>query len=362
MTGWKVERFTRTASRSSSVPDGGSPLMPYPNQGAERRQERRAGHTGSRWAVRALVIGGLAGAAWLLTATAANAADHDAEPAGSAYESTSNSVAQVYGDELMVGELLEAAVQPLESEPAPKLHRRVVTSILTTAERMLSGPVEMPYEVTYDGTAIDADPFGAEPRWKIAPSRTSGGRADDRTRPEPDQDAAVTVNELDMPDAEAEKPQVDVESPLDGGGAAPIAKMPQAAGDAAAANKIDPSTSESSSIKASRAPAGVTPARHAKAEPRSHVHRRVPAARSALTVAYRQQEAPVEDGPSPARMNLGTVSGIPAGGPGASPEVGPVAVLPARVVNGAVDSHRFPFAVDVEARRNDAVAPTVSPD
>ncbi|MEU4692081.1 hypothetical protein [Actinoplanes sp. NPDC023714] len=348
MTGWGVERGMRAACRSLSIPRGGSPLMPSPNQEAERRPERRAGHIGSRWALRALVIGGLAGAAWLLTGTAAHAADNDFEPAGSLYESTSHSVAPVAGDEAMVGELLKAAAQPLESESAPKLHRRVVKSILTTAERMLSGPVEMPDEVIYDGSAIDADLLEEEPRRKSAPSRTSDGPADDRERPEPAEDAADTVTEPKQ-EAPAASPQVADPSP------AGSAVVPPAEPRAALPTSADHST------RADHAPRGESSPRRAKAESRSHVHRRVPAARPAPAETVRQEE-PVDDGHTPARMNLGTVSGIPAGGPGASPEVGPAAVLPARVVNDAVDGHRFPFAADVEARRNDAVAPTVSPD
>ena len=62
MTGWGVERKPRTAHPTSLLSTGDSSLMPPHSQGAERRTERRAGRTGSRWALRALVIGGLAGA------------------------------------------------------------------------------------------------------------------------------------------------------------------------------------------------------------------------------------------------------------------------------------------------------------
>jgi hypothetical protein len=79
MTGRESGRDERNARRSSAITHGGSPLMPSHSQGAERRTERRAGHTGSRWLPRALVVGGLA--------------EH--EPA--------------------VGELLEAVVLPPES-------------------------------------------------------------------------------------------------------------------------------------------------------------------------------------------------------------------------------------------------------
>ncbi|WP_229076510.1 hypothetical protein [Actinoplanes sp. DH11] len=363
MTGWEVERPTRTARLSRSIPAGSSTLMPPPSQGVERRPERRAGHAGSRWVLRALVIGGLAGVAWLFTGTAAHAADHDVEPAGSLSESMSHSVAPVSGNEPLVGELLQAAVQPLEYESAPKIHRRVVASILTTAERMLSRPVELPDE-TYYGTVIDADPQGTEPRTKPAPARTSAGEQGDRTRPEPADDATEPVTEPAKPAAEADLPPVAVPSPAEDS-AAPAAATepvrPTAAGDVRPATRAAAHVSANHSIRAHRAPAGLSPARHAKAASRSTVHRRVPAARPATTETVRE-EAPVDDGPTPARMNLGTVSGIPASGPGPSPEYGPVAVLPARVASGAVADHRSPVANDVEVRQHDAGEPTVSPD
>jgi hypothetical protein len=56
MTGQVVEREKRTACRSSAITHGSSPLMPSHSQGAERRPERRARHTGSRWYPRALDV------------------------------------------------------------------------------------------------------------------------------------------------------------------------------------------------------------------------------------------------------------------------------------------------------------------
>jgi hypothetical protein len=61
-------------------------------------------------------------------------------------------------------------------------------------------------------------------------------------------------------------------------------------------------------------------------------------------------------------MNLRADSGIPGGVTGTSPEGGLVAVLPARFAVGAVGDHRLPSVAGAEAWRNDAEAPTVSPD
>src|SRR5262245_55043755 len=85
MTGLGDER-TMCAARptpSSVAPAGAATSLPPHIQGAERRSERRARRTG-RWGLRVLVVGGLAGAAWLLTGAAAHAADRgDDGPTGS---------------------------------------------------------------------------------------------------------------------------------------------------------------------------------------------------------------------------------------------------------------------------------------
>jgi hypothetical protein len=161
MTDGEAERVERTARRSSAIAHGGSPLMPSHSQGAERRPERRAGRTGSRWLLRALVVGGLVGVVWLLTGSAAQAADPGGGPSGAPLGSLPDDVATAAGVEPTVGELLEAAVQPPES--APENHRNpVVTSILTTPETV-----------------------GALPRTATASPRTSGGTAGDRALPVP---------------------------------------------------------------------------------------------------------------------------------------------------------------------------------
>ncbi|MEU4422895.1 hypothetical protein AB0F81_19885 [Actinoplanes sp. NPDC024001] len=357
MTGREVERDERTACRPLPITPGASPLMPSPNQGAERRTERRAGRTGSRWALRALVVVGLAGAAWLLTGAAAHAADHDSEPAGSLLGSTLDSVVSVPGNEPAVGELLKAAVQPLES--APKSHRRpssgspfslpprgnsAVTSILAAPERVLSGPVETLDEVVHDGSAIDAETVDTVLRTVTAPPRTSGEKADDSSRTASADIAADPVTEPAPAEPAPAEPAPAEIKPAE----TEMAEKPDGA-------------EASDSTPASRAGSGVTPARNAEAPSRSKVHRHVPAARPSVPETIRE-DTPVDDGPAPMRMNLGAVSGIPAGGSGASPEVGAAAVLPARVANGAVASHLRPLAADVEVRRHDAEAPTVSPD
>src|SRR5262245_28205082 len=121
MTERGVERMPRTAHRLPSVPPAGAatPLPPH-IQEAERRKARR-------WGLRVLVVGGLAGAAWLLTGAAAHAADPAGEPTGSLL----GSVIDVEGDATApVNGLLSAAAQPRETAPAHQHRHHVVTDIL----------------------------------------------------------------------------------------------------------------------------------------------------------------------------------------------------------------------------------------
>ncbi|GAA2680651.1 hypothetical protein [Actinoplanes palleronii] len=341
MPGWRVERKPRTASRFVPDAPGSSPLMPPHSQGAERRTERRAGRTGSRWALRALVISGLAGAAWLLTGAAAHAAGTDSEPdSGFQLGTMSDDAEPATGNEYVVSELLKAAVQPLES--VPETHR--VLTFPTGSDGVPSETVDE------DEPAIDVELFDEVRRPATAPLRTSGGDADDQERAEPGSDTADAVPVMVVP---AGVPKALVADAVTERTAAELPEHPAASGTGGAAAR--------SSIRVSRAPAGHSPARRAKAHSRSHVHRHAPAARPVASVAIRET-VPDGDGPAPARMNLGAVSGVPAGGPGASTESGSSAVLPGGIVNGPVACHRCPVAPDVDARRHDAEAPTVSPD
>ncbi|AEV81045.1 Polycystic kidney disease protein 1-like 3 [Actinoplanes sp. SE50] len=353
MAGWRVERTPRTASRSVPVTPGGSPLMPPHSQGAERRPERRAGRAGSRWVLRAFVVGGLAGAAWLLTGAAAHAAGTGAEPVPVAQAAglTENPagltekpaglneepapVAQVAGpgeplgavldgdvesapawldenQDRTVGDLLKAAVQPLET------HHHIVTSLPAA---------------THDEPAIDPEPHGEPLPTTAAPLRSSSGTADAQRQPATEGPAADSV-------------------------APPALSHPFApVGEPAPATFV-----KRAGTRVTRAPAGDKPARRVTALSRSRVHRHAPAARPVAPEAIRQ-DMPGGDGPAPARTNLGAVSGIPASsGSGGNTENGSSAVLPTGTANGPVACHRCPVAPDVDARRNDAVAPTVSPD
>ncbi|MFC3989860.1 hypothetical protein ACFOZ6_15435, partial [Actinoplanes siamensis] len=198
MAGWRVERTPRATSGPVPSTRGGSPLAPPHHQGAGRRPERRAGRAGHRWVLRALVIGGLAGVAWLLTGAAAHAAGPEAEPvAGSLFGTTTDDAEPVAENEPVVGELLKAAVQPLE--PVPEIHQRVLTVLSEESalfakrapgtpdpavESPVSGtpaPVEGPVED--DESSIDAEPLGDALLTATAPLQAGGGDAAGQERP-----------------------------------------------------------------------------------------------------------------------------------------------------------------------------------
>ncbi|GAA2844305.1 hypothetical protein Acy02nite_69350 [Actinoplanes cyaneus] len=355
MAGWRVERTPRAASGSVPATHGGSPLMPPHSQGAERRPERRAGRAGHRWFLRVLVISGLAGVAWLLTGAAANAAEPDAEPvSGSAPgivlddavepATTWFDVSRVHA----AGELLKAAVQPLESEPKP--HQRVLTMHLDPAEEPAGDAVTDAEPVN------DAEPSGDALRTAPAPLRASSGDADDQELPAAGGELPVrapAVAATTLPPA-AEQPG-----------------QPAVTGTAGEAAAL--AGTRTALVPARHATDGAAPARRVRSHARSYVHRHAPAARPVAPRTLREPETirepeeirddvPGGDGSAPARMNLGAVSGIPAGGSGANTESGSSAVLPSGIANGPVACHRCPIAPDVDARRHDAEAPTVSPD
>jgi hypothetical protein len=66
--------------------------------------------------------------------------------------------------------------------------------------------------------------------------------------------------------------------------------------------------------------------------------------------------------PAPLRAYLGAGAGVPAGGPGSHAEGGAFAIVPASVVESTVAFHRLPVTTDVAVLRHEAEAPTVSPD
>ncbi|WP_433723423.1 hypothetical protein ACQP2Y_00170 [Actinoplanes sp. CA-051413] len=367
MTGRVVERDARTAYRSASVrPAGVSALMPPHSQGAERRKEHRAGRTGSRWGLRALVVGGLAGAAWLLTGAAAHAADRD--PAGEGLSLGSSLIGSVVHGEShsvpVVDRVLKAAVKPLASDH----HRRLAAAVALPGKL-----VGTPAPATKSSN--DADPVlgGVDSvvRELTAPLRPSGEAVDTRKlvpvtdvrEPEPPRAGSAPalpvrhsatrvsgseVSGTDVSEVDAEQSDEDLTAAGE-----IVADQVSTVGEVVDRDEEVPAAERQPDR---RDQVGKTVARqHTFAADR---HRAAATAAELETVS----DTPGGDGPAPLRVHLGAANGVPASGPSTATEGGSAAFLPAKVADSTVACHRLPIAADVEVRRHDAEAPTVSPD
>jgi hypothetical protein len=346
MTGMGDERTPcATHPLPSVVPPAGavSPVPPH-IQGAEWWTERRTRTTGNRWGLRVLVVGGLAGAAWLLTGAAAHAADRNDEPTGSLLGSV------IGGDVTApVSGLLDAATRPLEAVPAHHRHH-VVTDILEVPQRALTRPVETLSEVTHgsSGTTVDTVSDGVDTvlREDAGPLRLTGG-------PVTTQQGLPAATDLVTADAEpaVERPQVPAITPVRA-----VSTQPQPAA----------SVSHVRIPKALPAPIAVPrvggPERIVKVASVAFAHRHPVARRGPAELAALSEDLPGGNGPAPLQVHLGDVSGIPASGSGTPPEGGSAAFLPTAIASSTMACHRLPIASDVEVRRTDAEAPTVSPD
>ena len=360
MTGRVVERDARTAYRSASIPStGGSALMPPHSQGAERRPEHRAGRTGSRWGLRALVIGGLAGAAWLLTGAAAQAADRDPADEGLLGSSLLGSVVHNQHSIPVVDQVLQAAAQPLDFED----HR--ARSVVAFPGELLDPPAP----VTHDDYDAGSARSGADSvlRGLTAPLRLPGEAVDTRLVPdtdlqEPEPPRADTVPAAPVPAAaepvtSSESPAPDVhETVADQSEPDPAGIARTVAGLAGQAVDTDEKAPAAVRQHDRRHRVGKTVTRQ-----RTFAADRHPAAVTATEVET-VSETPGGDGPAPLRVHLGAANGVPASGPVTATDGGSAAFLPARVADSTVACHRLPIVADVEVRRHDAEAPTVSPD
>jgi hypothetical protein len=361
MTGLGVERTPRTAYRLPSVPPTGvRPSLPPHIQGAERRTESRTRHTGVRWSLRVLVVGGLAGAAWLLTGAAAHAADRSDGPVGSLLGSV------VGGDTTTpVTGLLKAATQPLEaSRPAHHRHH-VVADIIDVPRRVLTRPVETVDEVTHStsGTPVDAAIGGVDQllREVAGPIRLTGGPAD------PQRLTTVTDTVTAIPIQAGERPQEPAVAPVRKPAFAPVevpAVAPVRVVEHPAALTVASRTTNTRSFHApADAPRVTVPAHHGKAHSASSAHRTATAPAVIAEPETASEDTPGGDGPAaPLRLHVGDVSGTPTSGSGAPTEGGSAAFLPAAIASSTTAYRLLPIASDVEVRRFDAEAPTVSPD
>ena len=338
MTGLTVERLWRAASPSSPFPARVSTPLPPHIQGAERRR--------SRWGLRLLVVGGLAGAAWLLTGAAAHAADRPGEPDGSLLG------AVVGGDAIVpVSGLLTAAAQPLEALPAHHQQHHVVSDILAVPQRVLARPTATVSDAAHDptGTTVDTAMGGVDRvlRAVAGPLRLTGGSA-----PAPQRMLATLSDPVSDP--------VLSSAPAVRGVADEPAVAP--------AEVISPAPA--SSVKISKAlPApnagavrAVAVARHAKAVAHRIAHRHRTARPAVTEWATASEDSPGGDGSTAPQLHLGDVSGTPTSGSGTRTEGASAAFLPDVIANSTMACHLPTIATDDQVRRHDAEAPTVSPD
>ncbi|AGZ38325.1 Polycystic kidney disease protein 1-like 3 [Actinoplanes friuliensis DSM 7358] len=352
MTGSGVERFQRTAFLPSSVPSAGvSALMPPHSQGAERRREHRPGRTGSRWALRTLVIGGLAGAAWLLTGAAAHAADRD--PAGEGLSLGSSLIGSVvHGDDRsgpVVNRVLKAATTPLDPG-----HRGLGSAV--ALPNMVVGTLHEAThsKVTHSKSDADSALGGVDGvvRELTAPLRPAGEAVDTRKLApvtELPQDE-VLVDDVAAPEEPAKQAVAQVDDTR------------AAVADETVADQVSSAVVRDEELPAAepvldrRNTVGKTVTRqHSLAADR---HRAAVVEAEPVMVS----DTPGGDAPAPLRVHLGAANGVPASGPGTATDGGSAAFLPAKVADSTVAFHRLPIATDVEVRRHDAEAPTVSPD
>ncbi|WP_203782669.1 hypothetical protein [Paractinoplanes rishiriensis] len=317
--------------------------MPPHIQGAERRTERRAQTTGSRWGLRVLVVGGLAGAAWLLTGAAAHAADRSDGPVGSLLGSV------VDGDVTApVSGLLSSATRPLEAAvPVKHSKKHVVADILEVPQRVLTRPAKTVVDVATAAT-VDTAKTGVDvvTREVVEPTRLTGEPAAD-----PHRLTAVTDDVTPDADPVAERPQEPAVAPE------PVAAAPAPAVTAGHARIVKALPAPVAAVKH-----GV-PARHSKTASASIAHRHPVMHRAVAGTAAVTEDSPGGDGPAPLQVHLGDVSGTPTSSWSGSPtEGGSPAFLPAAIASSTMACQRLPIASDVEVRRIDAEAPTVSPD
>ena len=361
MTGWGVERTPRTAY-PTSVPPVASALMPPHSQGVERRTERRAGRTGSRWGLRALVIGGMAGAAWLLTGAAAHAADRDPAPEGSLLGSSLiGSVVDGDTAPSAVDRVLKAAAQPLE--PEQHAHRHHATSPVVATPIRLSQPAavltgtldEATRSITGTSdttTALDA--VDRVVRELSGPLRLTGGPTDSRP-----------LAPVAAPLTRTLRPVTDLLHDA----AVPVPAMQSLTSTSVvrtAATRATTGAAVTGTGPVPRVPAAGHPAGD-----RDTVATTGSAGQGHMIVADRypatapdtvRENPPGDDGPALLRVYLGAISGISTSASGTPMEGGSAAFLPAAVAGSTMAVHRLCGATDVEIRRHDAEAPTVSPD
>jgi hypothetical protein len=369
-------------------------LMPPASQAVEQRPARPADRTGVRWGLRVLVVGGLAGAAWMLSGAAAHAAEH---PSAESATGGLTSLSPVAGlspvrslDPLVrgLGNGTGRTVKPIAA-PVTKAIEPVTRAAVAQVDRTVHKhhrptDVTLPGSVTHQLTSI------VEPAARLVTTVDQAVRSTDDTGGALSGATAV-VRELTAPLRLTGGPVgTTVLAPVTRAvTTAPLIRTPRPTA-ATPPRAADPVTATRGTAPAAvrHAPAPA-PGLHGAAVnvplravgpsgrvaagselrtmggPGTDMRRHADVARHTAATTARPdsvQPAPGSPDPAPVRGHLGAVSGIPATASGSPSEGGCGAILPAAVVAGTVACHRLPIATDVEVRRYDAESPTVSPD
>jgi hypothetical protein len=356
MAWWGVERMRRTASRPSSVHRADVPVgdvtspdlrtagsTPPPASQVEGRRARRHG---AGWGIRTLLVGGLAGAAWLLTGAAAQAAEQHT-PADAAQRGSS---AVSFVDGLGTGvDELRAGLSTVDT-----LRDSVTNRTTTTSTRPAhqpsgdSGPVD-----SIAGDLLDAS--GGVPgvaKVLAAPFRLIDGPARTTAVLAAVRDADPIVRRL--------RPVTDLLQTAEPATAA----MSDADLTALAFAPARPPAPATSVLTADGATTEILPAVATAGESggmlalQRFAAAHLPDALSTLTGA---DPAPTGPEPAPLQAHLGAVSGASTAGSGA-PSDGGTATVPSSVVDSVVADHRLPVTTDVEVHGVLVEDPTVSPD
>lgn len=380
MTGSEVGRLVRTPS---SVVVPGTATPPPPSQVAGRSRGR-----GFRLGLRVLVVGGLAGAAWLFSGAAASAAGNPASAAPSAGLSVV-SLVNGLGNEADGRDITDAAANGTVPHGVQRPTGtavggpKVATAALHGSAAKGSGPHSDRPARQPAGAAVLTDsitePVPASPAPAVtdeilaatdgveglvkvlaAPFRLTDGPARIQGLLAPLPTTEPIVQGLrpftDLLRAAADPAIAQPHADLSAVSFAPAAPSRLPVNQALSADGVPalPLASAAFVRDGQRAAGGASLLalqRFAAAH--------LPDALSATTGV---EDAPRSPDPAPLRGHIGAVSGAPSSSSGASWEGGSSATVPSSVVGSAVAGLRLPAAASVEVRRHDAEAPTVSPD
>ena len=178
MTRSGVGRSQRTASRLAYAPPiGEGSLALLASQAAAERIPGRANRTAVRLGLRTLVVAGFAGAAWLLCANAAQAADAPATDRTTGLSAV-DLVTTVFSDGVDLGPTSEQAASATLVAPVADAVTSAHQPVLGVAPALLSPAAtrSIPFaEPAFPAGATDPSP--ATRAWDSAPAMPAGGSA-----------------------------------------------------------------------------------------------------------------------------------------------------------------------------------------